>query len=122
MKRADWKVGEHSIRPAGKPDECFYCHASKEAQHNAGCVIRERTIVVNITIEIVRTVPEDWGEDMINFHMNESSWCASNIIDELAKQDERMSCLCQSCSGEYVREATEEDETAYGLRVADCAS
>lgn len=27
MTRKDWTVGEYSVRPAGKPDECFYCGA-----------------------------------------------------------------------------------------------
>ena len=27
MTRKNWTVGEYSVRPAGKPDECFYCGA-----------------------------------------------------------------------------------------------
>lgn len=89
---------------------CFYCTAYVGEQHDAECVCRKRTVVCEIKLTIVREVPESWDEDMINFHMNGSSWCADNIVDELEKYTEGEGCLCPYFEGKYLREATEEDE------------
>ena len=41
--------------------------------------------------------PSDWGDDMIEFHLNESSWCCSNLISELEKYDKKNGCICDIC-------------------------
>ena len=126
MKRTDWTITESSTRPAGKPDECFYCHRKIGEEHAGTCVIRSRTVVCEIKLELVRTVPEDWDEDMINFHMNDSSWCFDNIAEEIADTVERMpdgTCvLCAHAEGRFIREATPEDEAAFRLSVCEAES
>lgn len=122
MKRKNWEVQDHGIRPAGKPTECFYCHAQREAQHNEGCVIRERTVVVDVTIRMVITKPEGWTPEMIEEHWNDSSWCQDNIISYLEAQSESMGCLCGTVTTKFVREATEEDEELYKLFVEELES
>ena len=115
MKRDNWPVGDYAIRPMGKPDTCFYCGAKIGEEHNQGCVIRERTIKVRMTLEFVVDVPEHWNEDTINFRYNESSWCASNILNKLQYRDENFRCLCDCATFEYIGEATEEDEEDWGV-------
>ena len=115
MKRIDWTVGEYSVRPAGKPDECFYCNAKVGEQHKEDCVIRSRTVKVDFTIHMVMDVPECWDESNINFHYNDSSWCASNLLNELQRREENTGrCLCMITEAKYIGEATEEDEEEYG--------
>lgn len=102
----------------GNTQQCTWCPAHIGEEHASTCVCRTRTIIIKVTIEMERKVPEFWNPDMINFHMNGSSWCASNIISELESMfgsEER--CLCDDFIGEYVREATEVDEAHYGLTV-----
>lgn len=111
---------ENGPRPAGKPDECFYCQRKLGEEHLSRCVLRSRTVVVRVTIEMVRQVPDDWTAEDIEFHINDSSWCADNIVDDLTRFTERgEGCLCRHLSAEYVREATAEDENTWGVRAAD---
>ena len=117
MKRDNWKVEEYGIRPAGSPDHCFYCGVERGGTHKKDCVIRKRTIVMEMKVEIVLDVPEDWDEDMCNFHKNESSWCASNILSTLERMKDKMGCLCEATEFKYIREATEEDEDKHGIHI-----
>ena len=114
MRRTDWTVGEYSVRPAGNPNECFYCHAKVGEQHKKDCVIRSRTVNLDVTMHIVMDVPEDWNEGQIDFHYNMSSWCASNLLTYLDHREDSGRCLCNIIDVKYVGEATEEDEERYG--------
>ena len=114
MTRKDWTVGKYGVRPAGKPDECFYCGAKVGEQHKPNCVIRKKTIVTRMTIDFVDSVPENWDKDVIDFHYNDSSWCASNILNRLEERS-NFHCLCDVASFEYLRDATEEDEENWGV-------
>jgi hypothetical protein len=118
MKRASWICTEAHTCPAGYPNQCCYCPARIGEEHILTCVHRGRTIVVRLTIEMVRVVPEAWDSDQIAFHMNDSSWCASNIISEIDAMfggDAR--CLCGNMHSEFLREATEADELYYGKAI-----
>ena len=116
MKRTNWTVGEYGVRPAGKPDECFYCHAKVGEEHKEDCAIRCRTVNVDFTIHTVMRVPECWTEDDINFKFNESSWCVSNLINDIVSREEKLDkCPCFITEAKYMGEATEEDEAVYGL-------
>lgn len=117
-------------RPSGKPGECFYCQMPISALHKPDCVIVSKSVVVKITMEVVIDVPRDWGASNVNFKLNKSSWCASNIIEDLHDWKERSDtegerrvmeqgffgsmaqCLCQTFEGEFVRDATKEDHHA----------
>ena len=48
--------------------------------------------------------PSDWDDDMIEFHLNESSWCCSNLISELEKYDEKNGCICSICEAKVIEE------------------
>ena len=44
----------------------------------------------------------DWDDDMIEFHLNESSWCCTNLISKLKKYDEENGCICGICEAKVV--------------------
>lgn len=114
MKRNDWTVDKYSIRHTGTPNECFYCNAKVGEQHKEDCVIRSRTVNIDFTIHMVMDVPECWDENDINFHFNDGSWCASNLLSRLAIRENSDRCLCNITDAKYIGEATEEDEERYG--------
>jgi hypothetical protein len=111
-------TAENGPRPAGKPDECFYCKKKIGELHKLDCVVRQKTVVVRATIEYTIVVPEHWDKDSIEFHRNTGSWCSSNAIGELYRigvvED---SCMCSQISFEYVREATAGDELRDKTRI-----
>lgn len=120
MKRTNWTVGKYSVRPAGKDNECFYCHRKLGEQHKEDCPIRARTVNVDFTIHMVMEVPEYWTEDNINHYFHDSSWCASNILDELQRREEETGrCICLITDAKYVGEATKKDEERYGFCKVD---
>lgn len=123
MLRGNWLVGDYGIRPAGKPDECFYCGAKIATEHRMECVIRDKTVVVKVEMELVVKVPEDWDQNNIEFKYNDSSSCQDNIIQEINSMVERMnndaSCSCGLINVKYLREATEEDESRQKMFIRD---
>lgn len=91
----DWPkvtANDDGIRPAGKPDACFYCGRSIGNPHKADCVMVQRLVELEFSLDVpgmekpllLRTKqPWLFGADHINFRFNESSWCASNLASEL---------------------------------------
>jgi len=129
MKRDSWKVLSKRKRlvKGSKENEwhtevkypCIYCGAALGEEHNPGCVSREQTVVIDVTIRMIKVVPEHWTEDAVDFHYNKGSWCASNIVDDLRAMDTRVHCLCDFTTVKYIREATEHDEEFHKLRIAE---
>lgn len=60
--------------------------------------------IIELTIKLPMDFPEDWDDDMIEFHLNESSWCMDNIIDELQKYSEANGCICNICEGRVIKD------------------
>lgn len=90
---------------------CLYCK-QPVPNHTKDCVVPLRTVVVELTIQMVVTMPQCFDERMINFSMNESSQCASRYIDQLKEESDQEEGICHICSRKemkYLREATEED-------------
>lgn len=113
-------VNKSDARPAGNPDECFYCKEPIGGLHKLGCVIRNRSVVVEYTIKVCRMVPDDWSGSMVEFHQNDSSWCCSNLIRELLPlADSEESCLCSNIKAKYVGEATQDDIDHLGVICKD---
>jgi hypothetical protein len=119
-------TAENGPRPAGKLDECFYCHQPIGAPHLGDCVCRERTVVVEVSVEILMKVPAFWGSSDISFSLNEGSRCADNSIGLIEQQAARFStltitegcgsvgpCFCASTRHSFLREATEEDHERF---------
>ena len=55
--------------------------------------MRKDNIII-ITIYLPMSFPEDWDNEMIEFHLNESAYCCDNIINELYKYSENNGCIC----------------------------
>ena len=102
-------VNDGDVRPAGPAGECFYCRQPIGEQHGHDCVIPRRLVVLRAIIEFVADEPEEWTAEQITFHRNESSWCADNVLDDVAAPDTDNTCICSRCKIEYVREATVRD-------------
>jgi hypothetical protein len=64
---SEWIVTpECGPRPAGKPDECFYCRAAMGADHNIGCPFRCVPATAHIRRNsdgLVRQCRTDWSVD-----------------------------------------------------------
>ena len=71
---------------------------------------KRKLVRMKWTIELPMDVPEDWDEELINFHFNESSWCCSNLIDDLEKYDKKFGCICGICKAEFLEEITNKVE------------
>lgn len=123
MNTTSFIVKPSDIR-LGRPDgTCFYCRAELGKEHAIGCVIRKRTIIVQVTFDLLLEVPENWNEYDIEFWMNEGSSCANNLHADIGRQINRMHgqhyCMCGLTHGKFIREATEQDEAKYTLPLND---
>lgn len=99
---------DDGIRPAGKPDKCFYCGRKVGKYHRLDCVTIMRPVRVKYTFDAVHLVPQSWGKRAIEVHLNETSWCADNAMIELEeigdKLDAEGKCMCHIFKGKYVGE------------------
>lgn len=93
---------DDGIRPAGKPDECFYCKQKVGQPHKPDCVCVEKTVRLKYTFEVEVQVPHGWTPESINFHRNESSWCADNALSELEAYAHKNGCLCGVFHSEFI--------------------
>lgn len=100
-------------RPAGKPDECFYCQELVGSSHKPDCVCKKKVVMLKLEVTIPVVVPSDWNSDEIEFHRNENTWCADNVIDDLTTvlqaRESSGHCMCNNFHAEYIRDATTED-------------
>ena len=85
---------DNGIRPAGKPNECFYCNQKVGTPHKEDCVVVYKKVKVKYSYEIEIEVPYGWDKEQIEFHRNVGSWCADNSVDELQELIEEGNCLC----------------------------
>jgi len=94
-------INDDGIRPAGKPDECFYCRQKIGANHNHDCVAVHKMVKVRAVIEYEVEVPASWDKESIEFQRNEGSWCSDNMINEIEALD---GCLCNYTDFEYLED------------------
>lgn len=105
LKTRQVTADDEGIRPAGRPDACFYCGRKVGNYHAVECVILKRKCRVRLTVEYEVEVPQTWDATQVAFHRNGSSWCAGNAIEELQKLDD--GCLCQHAEFEVYDEEAE---------------
>ena len=80
---------DDGIRPAGPPDECFYCHSKVGERHGAQCVTVQQIVRYNVLMHdkvvgtFQRSEPYFWTPLDCEFHKNESSWCSDNALDAI---------------------------------------
>ena len=87
-------VTKKDVPPAGKAGECFWCKQKFGSLHKLTCVTWKRKVYVRHTLTLVHEVPMCWTVKNVNFHFNESSWCASNISDLIGDKNQPSPCLC----------------------------
>ena len=49
---------------------------------------------IRIIINLPMDFPEEWDDEMIEFHLNESSYCCNNIIRDISEYTEKNGCIC----------------------------
>jgi len=89
-------LDDDGIRPAGPADECFYCRAKLGQPHDETCVTVHQKVRVRYSFDVDIDVPHSWTTEDIEFHRNDSSWCAGNAIDELSRMypENGSACPC----------------------------
>lgn len=87
---------------------CFYCRQPIGAAHKHDCVLIQKRVKVRMIIEYEVDVPSTWDGDMVEFHRNESSWCAGNAIAELEDRfgGDGQSCGCGAIEFDYVEDTS----------------
>lgn len=95
-------VTEKTQCPAGKIGHCCYCQQEIGTPHKDDCVCIKKKVRVRLTIEYEVEVPSFWDKENIEFHRNGSSWCASNLLEELEKIEKEQGCLCPVAEFEYL--------------------
>jgi hypothetical protein len=120
---------DDGIRPAGRPDECFYCKSRVGHPHARACVVVKKRIAMRVRAvlpsgDVLDGVwqfdePYAWEPRMSEFHKNEGSWCASNFLlerrrgtvaweagdpwDDLEGLERAGDCLCGRLSFAFLR-------------------
>lgn len=61
-----------------------------------------KTVTIRWTIDLPMSFPKDWDKRLIEFHLNESSWCCDNLIDDLVKYSDQNGCICGICEAEVL--------------------
>jgi len=57
--------------------------------------VQRKTVTIKATVLFQHSVPEDWDDDLIDFHFNGSSLCAGDLFKEkLLEFEEKAQCLC----------------------------
>lgn len=97
LKKCDsWPLvapGDDGIRPAGRPDECFYCQRRVGELHGSNCVCVNKIVEYSVFAHgrpvgtFRRADPHSWTVHDCEFHKNRSSWCSDSALDEMVWSD-----------------------------------
>lgn len=103
------KKNDYGIRPAGEPDECFYCGSKVGEPHKFNCAVVCKMTKLRATIDFEYPIPISWNKERIDFHYNLGTWCSNNIVDVLKEYIEYIGendedCLCQHCKIEVIED------------------
>lgn len=100
-------VTEKAMRPASSERRCFYCHEPIGVAHKDDCVLVSKKVIVNLSVDLEVRVPAHWTPEDVECHRNESTWCKSNVLDELAELKKKHGCLCPVAEISFVKESSE---------------
>jgi len=65
-------INDDGIRPAGEPDECFYCKQEVGQPHGRVCVMVTKRVLVRYTVDVEISVPHySDAEQIIDFENHE---------------------------------------------------
>jgi hypothetical protein len=81
---------DDGIRPAGRPDECFYCRQRVGKPHGSQCVIVTKVVELRVLAKLPDgkiaaalwqiDEPHAWTPEQITRRYNKSSWCQGNFL------------------------------------------
>lgn len=91
-------------RPANMNGKCFYCNQEIGSTHKDDCGLINKKAIIRVNIEYEIEVPASWNKEDVEFHRNEGSWCANNVITELEElfKGEEKSCMCECATFEVL--------------------
>lgn len=65
-----------------------------------------KRVPVRFHVDLDVDVPEEWTDAGVEFWLNESSWCAGNLVDLLtAAADAEGGCLCSRVDAEVAQDS-----------------
>ena len=62
----------------------------------------KRNVTIRWSVDLPMKFPIDWTDEEIEFYLNESSYCRSNLIDLLNKYEEEHTCICNISKAEIL--------------------
>lgn len=65
--------------------------------------MEEKIVNIKWEINLPMSFPKEWNDRTIEFHLNDSSWCCSNLISELEKYDKENGCICGICNARVAK-------------------
>lgn len=107
-KVAGWPVvlpNDNGIRPAGKPDECFYCNAKVGHLHGPRCVTVEQLVRYDVLFNgqtcgtYILYEPHHWDAEKCNGVRNHGHWCADNAMDGIAWNEPSVQAKVEAVEG-----------------------
>ena len=122
LKHTDKVTRTNGPRPAGDPDQCFFCKQPIGSQHAAHCVCRMKTVVLTLAVNIVVPVPTNWTDDEVESYFNDSSHCKNDLARAVGRMIDRFDkgeCLCSRATVAVLRGATEDDHRHLHFRAGD---
>jgi hypothetical protein len=109
VRRDEWPLvltDDDGIRPAGEPDQCFYCRSRVGQPHGPDCVCVNKLVEYAVHAHgrrvgtYLRHDPAFWTPHDCESHKNESSWCACNALDEIDWTDEAVRLDAAALTGD----------------------
>jgi len=77
VPKVHWK--DDGIRPAGPPDERFYCHAKVGNPHAQNCVAVKKVVRMRFVVEIDTEQPFSWTNEHIEEFEKHEGYCLQNM-------------------------------------------
>jgi hypothetical protein len=106
LERTRLVTKNNGPRPAGAPDQCFYCLRMLGEPHESQCVLYQRTVKVRAVIEYEVRVPATWTREHFEWDRNgRGNWGAVHFAGELNALTERDEEGC-TVRFEYLGEGT----------------
>jgi hypothetical protein len=109
MSKRRFPVTQAQRAPARPDGTCFHCEVPIGGEHAAECPHRTKQVMIAATFTIPWTVPEHWDRQLIEFRLNESTFCADNLLDDLRQLAGQHGCLCKVFTGTLVEPAAADE-------------
>lgn len=119
VRSKDWPLvldDDDGIRPAGPPDECFYCRAKVGFPHGRECVVVTKLVRYDVYSaatdarvgSLAQYEPYSHDVELCLFMLNDGSSCTDNVVPDiewtdgatkdrilaLTKEREEYGCIC----------------------------